>query len=154
VPTPVPYSCRARVVLVSGEADTGAKAAGDRSVSSWGMSLGEGSVLGGRYRLVSQIGRGGMGTVWHAHDELLDREVGVKAMLVAPELTPDEYEVLHRRTLREARLAARLNHPAIVTIHDVVEEDGRPWIVMELLHARSLDEQVKQDGPLEPRRVA
>ncbi|HZE33937.1 MAG TPA: serine/threonine-protein kinase [Actinoallomurus sp.] len=118
------------------------------------MSLGEGSVLGGRYRLVTQIGRGGMGTVWHAYDELLDRDVAVKAMLIASELTTDEYDVLYTRTLREARLAARLSHPGIVTIHDIITEDGRPWIVMELISARSLEEVVQEDGPLEPRRVA
>src|SRR5689334_15241626 len=106
------------------------------------MPLREGSVLGARYRLVALIGRGGMGTVWHAYDELLDRDVAVKAMLIASELTTDEYEVLYTRTLREARLAARLSHPGIVTIHDVIKEDGRPWIVMELISARSLDEMI------------
>jgi serine/threonine protein kinase len=118
------------------------------------MSLGEGSVLGARYRLVAQIGRGGMGTVWHAYDELLDRDVAVKAMLIAAELTTDEYDVLYTRTLREARLAARLSHPGIVTIHDIITEDGRPWIVMELISARSLEELIQEDGPLEPGRVA
>jgi serine/threonine protein kinase len=118
------------------------------------MSLGEGSVLGGRYRLVTQIGRGGMGTVWHAYDELLDRDVAVKAMLIASELTTDEYDVLYTRTLREARLAARLSHPGIVTIHDIITEDDRPWIVMELISARSLEEMIQEDGPMEPRRVA
>jgi serine/threonine protein kinase len=63
-------------------------------------------------------------------------------------------DVLHTRTLREARLAARLSHPGIVTIHDIVTEDDRPWIVMELISARSLDEVIEEDGPLEPRRVA
>jgi serine/threonine protein kinase len=118
------------------------------------MPLGEGSTLSGRYRLLSQIGRGGMGIVWHAHDDLLDRDVAVKAVLFAPELTPAEYDVVYQRTLREARLAARLSHPAIVTIHDVIEEDNRPWIVMELIQARSLREHIDQDGPLDPLRVA
>src|SRR5262245_12919471 len=113
------------------------------------MSMGEGSVLGGRYRLKSRIGRGGMGIVWHSHDELLDRDVAVKAMLFAPELSAVEYDVRYRRTLREARLAARLSHPAIVTIHDIIEEDQRPWIVMELVAARSLEEMVRDDGPLD-----
>src|SRR5437870_1898439 len=118
------------------------------------MPLGERAMLGERYRLLSQIGRGGMGTVWHAHDELLDRDVAVKAVLFPPELPPAEHDVVYQRTLREARLAARLSHPAIVAIYDVVEEDSRPWIVMELVHARSLKEQVDQDGPLEPLRAA
>jgi hypothetical protein len=118
------------------------------------MTLGERSVIGGRYRLVSQIGRGGMGTVWRAHDELLNRDVAVKAMLFPPELTEAEYDVINQRALREARLAARLSHPGIVTIHDVIEEDGRPWIVMELVDGRPLDQVVDQDGPLSGRRAA
>jgi serine/threonine protein kinase len=118
------------------------------------MPLGEDSTLSGRYRLLSQIGRGGMGTVWHAHDDFLDRDVAVKAVRFAPELTSAEVDKLYQRTLREARLAARLSHPAIVTIHDVIEEDNRPWIIMEMIHARSLREHIDQDGPLDPLRVA
>src|SRR5919201_3583716 len=118
------------------------------------MTWGERSVIGGRYRLVSQIGRGGMGAVWHAYDELLNRDVAVKVLLFPPELTDAEYDVIHQRTLREARLAARLSHPGIVTIHDVIEEDGRSWIVMELVDARPLDQVLKQDGPLSRRRAA
>ncbi|GAA4620307.1 hypothetical protein GCM10023196_003780 [Actinoallomurus vinaceus] len=118
------------------------------------MSLGEGSTLGGRYRLLSQIGRGGMGTVWHAHDELLDREVAAKAMILPSDFTPAEYDEVNQRTLKEARLAGRLSHPAIVKIYDVVEEEGRPWIVMELIHAPSLRDLIDENGPLEPLLVA
>jgi serine/threonine protein kinase len=111
-------------------------------------------LLGGRYRLVSVLGRGGMGTVWRARDDVLARDVAVKEVLVPPGLSDDERAVLHERTLREARATARLNHPAIVTVHDVVDEDDRPWIVMALLRARSLQDIIDEDGPQPPRRVA
>jgi eukaryotic-like serine/threonine-protein kinase len=118
------------------------------------MPLGEGSALGRRYRLLSRIGRGGMGAVWHAHDDLLDRDVAVKEVRYPPGLTESERAVLYERTLREARSAARLSHPGIVTVHDVVEEDGRPCIVMELLRARSLQDLIDQGVTLSPVQVA
>ncbi|CNG77878.1 Putative serine/threonine-protein kinase PknA [Mycobacterium tuberculosis] len=111
-------------------------------------------LLARRYRLVTQVGRGGMGTVWQAHDEVLGRDVAVKEVILPHGLTDEERAVHHKRTFREARTAARLGHPGVVTVYDVVEEDGRPWIVMELIKARSLDQVIKQDGPLEPRRAA
>ncbi|MES9605573.1 protein kinase, partial [Actinomadura sp. NPDC000929] len=114
----------------------------------------EGRLLAGRYRLESVVGRGGMGTVWRASDETLDREVAVKEVVLPAGLSDEERENRHRRTLREARASARLNHPGVVTVHDVVDEDGRPWIVMELVRARSLQEVVEEDGPLPPGRVA
>ncbi|GAA4385832.1 hypothetical protein GCM10023088_55910 [Actinomadura verrucosospora] len=114
----------------------------------------EGRLLAGRYRLESVVGRGGMGTVWRASDETLDREVAVKEVVLPAGLSDEERENRHRRTLREARASARLNHPGVVTVHDVVDEDGRPWIVMELVRARSLQEVVEEEGPLPPGRVA
>ncbi|MGW2313527.1 protein kinase domain-containing protein [Actinomadura luteofluorescens] len=114
----------------------------------------DGRLLAGRYRLESVVGRGGMGTVWRATDETLDREVAVKEVVLPAGLSDEERENRHRRTLREARASARLNHPGVVTVHDVVDEDGRPWIVMELVRARSLQEVVEEDGPLPPGRVA
>lgn len=114
------------------------------------MPLGEGTVLGGRYRLLSRVGRGGMGVVWHAHDDILDRDVAIKEVLFPPGLGETEHRVLYERTLREARSAARLNHRGIVTVHDVVEEDGRPCIVMELVRARSLQDVIDDEGPLDP----
>jgi serine/threonine protein kinase len=118
------------------------------------MPFGEGSVLARRYRLLGQVGRGGMGRVWRAHDDLLHREVAVKEVIFPPGLTGSEREVLVERTLREARSAARLSHPGIVTVHDVVEEDDRPWIVMELVRARSLQEVIDEDGRLPVTKVA
>jgi hypothetical protein len=114
----------------------------------------QGLVLGKRYRLVSPLGQGGMGTVWHARDELLGRDVAIKEVLLPPELDDQERELLCRRAMREARAAARLNHPNVVTVYDVLEHDGRPWIVMELMPSRSLADVVREDGPLPPQRVA
>jgi serine/threonine protein kinase len=111
-------------------------------------------IVAGRYRLIEHLGSGGMGTVWLAQDELLRRRVAVKEVFPPPGLTESERQVLRERTLREARTAARLSHPNVVTIYDVAEDDGRPWIVMELIEARSLRELVDQNGPLDPRAAA
>jgi eukaryotic-like serine/threonine-protein kinase len=113
-----------------------------------------GRLLAGRYRLLSTLGRGGMGVVWQAHDELLDRTVAVKEILLPPELPDEEREILRRRTLREARSAGRLSHPNVVTVYDVVEEDGRPWLVMELIRSTTLADAIREYGPLPPREVA
>ncbi|MGH8894637.1 MAG: serine/threonine-protein kinase, partial [Actinomycetes bacterium] len=110
--------------------------------------------VGGRYRLDRSIGSGGMGTVWQGTDELLGRQVAVKEVRFPPEVGPQEQQELRERTLREARATARLSHPNVVTTYDVVEDDGRPYIVMELLPTRSLSTVLHDDGPLPPHRVA
>lgn len=110
-------------------------------------------VVAGRYHLHSPLGRGGVGVVWSATDELLGRQVAVKEILLHA-TDPQERDVLLERALREARAAARLHHPSLVSVYDVVEEDGRPWIVLELVEARSLAAVVADDGPLPPARVA
>ncbi|MER5643452.1 protein kinase [Streptosporangium sp. NPDC002524] len=109
--------------------------------------------VAGRYRLLEHIGEGGMGIVWRAHDELLDRVVAVKEVRYRG-VDEDARTDLNRRTIREARTAGRLDHPSVVIVHDVVEEDGRPWIVMQLVRSRSLGEIVRTGGPLPPERVA
>lgn len=114
----------------------------------------ENPLLAQRYRLLTEVGRGGMGTVWHARDEVLGRDVAVKEVILPHGFSDEEREIQHKRTFREARTAARLSHPGVVTVYDVVEEDGRPWIVMELIRAKSLHEQIKRDGTLPPRKVA
>src|SRR5213592_3115699 len=91
-----------------------------------------GRVIAGRYRLQALIGRGAMGVVWRARDELLDRDVAIKEVRLPPRLSEAERDNGYQRTLREARTAARLSHPAVAAVYDVVEEVGRPWIVMEL----------------------
>jgi serine/threonine protein kinase len=113
-----------------------------------------GAVIGGRYALRTAIGHGGMGTVWRASDTILRREVAVKEVVLPPGLATSDAEAMYERTFREARAAASLSHPSVVQVFDVVTEDGRPWIVMELLDARSLADMVIDDGPLAPRAVA
>jgi hypothetical protein len=107
-----------------------------------------------RYRLIRPIGTGGMGRVWLARDEILHREVAIKEVIPPQGLTDAEREELHQRTLREARAAARLNHPNVVQIYDVINAEHRPWIVMEYLKARSLFQLVRTGGPLSPERTA
>ncbi|WP_308195490.1 serine/threonine-protein kinase [Dactylosporangium sp. AC04546] len=111
-------------------------------------------MIGGRYALRTAIGHGGMGTVWRASDTLLRRDVAVKEVILPPNLAPSDRDSMYQRTLREARAAAALSHPAVVQVYDVVTEAGRPWIVMELLQARSLAEMIVEDGPLAARAVA
>jgi Protein kinase domain len=118
-----------------------------------------GRMVAGRYLLQNTIGRGAMGTVWRARDTVLARDVAVKEVRLRGPVTgspvmSEETRVLYQRTLREARTAARLNHPAVVTIFDVVEADGSPWIVMELVEARSLDQLLTEEGPLRPQQAA
>ncbi|MFB4264237.1 protein kinase [Nonomuraea sp. GTA35] len=113
----------------------------------------DGRRIAGRYQLQEPIGRGGMGIVWRAYDELLDRTVAVKEVRYAAALG-EEVQLLNRRTMREARAAARFEHPNVIVVHDVIEEDERPWIVMQLVQSRSLGAVIKQDGPLPPKRVA
>ena len=95
-----------------------------------------------------------MGVVWRARDQLLDRDVAVKEVKIADTLTDSERANAFQRTLREAKTAARLNHPAVVTVYDVAEDEGRPWIVMQLISAQSLDQVLAASGPLSPRRAA
>ncbi|MCO6006663.1 protein kinase [Actinoallomurus purpureus] len=110
-------------------------------------------LLSGRYRLIEEIGRGGMGTVWWAYDEADEREVAVKEVHLPPSLRPRERINLIKRTNREAMSAGRLNHPGLIAMYDVVIEDDRPWLVMEYVAARSLED-VFVDGPISPVRVA
>src|SRR6202040_626274 len=100
------------------------------------------------------IGRGAMGIVWRGRDELLARDVAVKEVQISAVAVPADAEAIYQRTLREARTAARLSHPSVVTVFDVVEENGSPWIVMELVEARSLDRVIAEDGPLPPLEAA
>jgi eukaryotic-like serine/threonine-protein kinase len=113
-----------------------------------------GTLIGGRYTLRAAVGHGGMGTVWRAADTLLRRDVAIKEVILPPGLAPSDRDAMYERTMREARAAAALQHPAVVQVYDVVHENGRPWIVMELLDARSLADMVIEDGPVAPRVVA
>ncbi|MFJ4850561.1 MULTISPECIES: serine/threonine-protein kinase [unclassified Streptomyces] len=119
-----------------------------------GSASGSGSVLAGRYRLGDLIGSGGMGRVWEAQDVVLRRTVAVKELTLGAHLAEEDRALLQTRMQHEARAAARISHPGVVTVHDVVEQDGRPWIVMELVDGRSLEEAIRADGPLAPREAA
>jgi WD40 repeat protein len=111
-------------------------------------------VIAGRYVIRAAIGQGGMGRVWRAHDRTLDREVALKEVLLPLGMAALAKSQLAERMLREARLGARLRHPAIVRVHDVLTADEHPWIVMELVEGRSLEDLIEAEGPLAPARVA
>ncbi|MFJ6607013.1 serine/threonine-protein kinase [Streptomyces lydicus] len=113
-----------------------------------------GRVLGGRYRVTGRIGRGGMGVVCRAVDEVLGREVAVKVLRAYTDASAPELADLRTRMQREARAAARIRHSGVVTVHDVIDEDGRPVIVMELVDGPSLDDALEQRGALDPRETA
>ncbi|MER5613602.1 serine/threonine-protein kinase [Streptomyces sp. NPDC002215] len=114
----------------------------------------DGRLLAGRYRLGEVLGRGGMGTVWRAVDETLGRTVAVKELRFPTAIDEDEKRRLITRTLREAKAIARIRNNGAVTVYDVVDEDDRPWIVMELIEGKSLAEAVREDGVLTPKRAA
>src|SRR3954465_7092863 len=111
-------------------------------------------VLAGRYELTDVLGRGGMGIVWRATDRVLHREVAIKELTFSFDLTDEERQILRERTLREARAAARLAHPCVTTVYDVVEEAGKPWLVLEHVDADSLQSLLEHGGPLSPRVAA
>src|SRR6266702_343535 len=115
---------------------------------------GSGRVVAGRYQLLDPVGHGAMGTVWRARDLRLDRDVAVKEVRVPGPMTHQDRNILRERSLREARVAARLTHPGVVTVHDVIEAGGSPWIIMELVPSRSLSQVLAEDGPLPPARAA
>ncbi|MFD6113077.1 protein kinase [Streptomyces yangpuensis] len=123
-----------------------AKAAGDGQH--------EGRLLAGRYRLGAVLGKGGMGTVWRAQDETLGRTVAVKELRFSSGVDDDEKRRLITRTLREAKAIARIRSGGAVTVYDVVDEDARPWIVMELIEGPSLADFIRENGPLTPHRAA
>ncbi|WP_457755441.1 protein kinase domain-containing protein [Streptomyces scabiei] len=126
---------------------------GVRGMPETGWGGVPGLVVAGRYRLVAGIGQGGMGRVWRATDEMLDRQVAVKEMRIDG-LDPEDSRTRRERTLREARATARIDHPHVVRVYDVVDAGDRLWIVMELVDGRSLEQVVAEDGPLGVRDTA
>ncbi|MFE1309958.1 protein kinase [Streptomyces sp. NPDC058755] len=124
----------------------------------WGSPVseepGHERVIAGRYRLLSPLGEGGMGTVWRARDEVLHREVAVKEVRAPAGLPASDVERMYARLEREAWAAARVTNRNVVTVYDVAMEGGRPWIVMELVRGLSLGDQLEAEGPLPPQRAA
>ncbi|WP_406494778.1 serine/threonine protein kinase [Streptomyces sp. NBC_01604] len=111
-------------------------------------------VIAGRYRLEERLGRGGMGVVWRATDRLLGRQVAVKELPLDDTLSQEQARRQREGTLREARAVARLGHPHIIVVHDVVEDDQRPYIVMELIDGVSLADRIAEHGPVDVIEVA
>ncbi|MEU8245329.1 protein kinase [Nonomuraea sp. NPDC048916] len=111
-------------------------------------------LLAERYELISPLGRGTMGTVWRARDRALGREVAVKEIRQDSGLTEEQRAELRERMVREGRIASRINHPAVASIHDVLIHGNSPWIIMELVEGRSLEQVIDEEGPLPPRLVA
>jgi serine/threonine protein kinase len=118
------------------------------------MSHARGDLIAARYLLVEPVGEGGQGRVWHAHDQLLGRDVAIKELVSPSWVTDDERTETRERTLREARAIARLDHPNVVKVFDVVSHDGEPWIVMELVASCSLGEVLADEGAQSPARTA
>ncbi|MEU5693934.1 serine/threonine-protein kinase [Actinosynnema sp. NPDC020468] len=110
-------------------------------------------VIAGRYTLLSELGRGGMGVVWRAQDNVIGRHVAIKELHLPDGIAHEERRVLEERVLREARTAGRLNDPGIVTVFDVVAEGGMTYIVMELVEAQTLSTLINQHGPMPQDRV-
>lgn len=170
LPGTEPSTGRAGFGAGDGDGESGrAAAAGGRATRGSGSGSGSGSfgadrlrkdpvtegrLLAGRYRLGVVLGRGGMGTVWRAVDETLGRTVAVKELRFPTSIDDDEKRRLITRTLREAKAIARIRNNGAVTVYDVVDEDDRPWIVMELIEGKSLADAIREDGTLTPRRAA
>ncbi|MEU5612832.1 protein kinase [Streptomyces sparsogenes] len=113
-----------------------------------------GRLLGGRYRVTGPLGRGGMGVVCKAVDEVLGREVAVKVLRAYTDSSGPELADLRVRMQREARAAARIRHSGVITVHDVTDEGGLPVIVMELIEGRSLDDVIDERGVVDPLEAA
>ncbi|GGS08316.1 protein kinase [Streptomyces nojiriensis] len=111
-------------------------------------------LIAGRYRLDAKLGRGGMGIVWRATDQLLGRNVAVKEVALDPALSEEEARHQRERTLREARAAAQLKHPHIIVVHDIVEDGELPYIVMELVEGGSLADRLSRTGPVDVAEAA
>jgi serine/threonine protein kinase len=111
-------------------------------------------VIAGRYRLTGALGEGGMGRVWAARDELLHRDVALKELVLPRGSDPAEVRELQERAIREARSTARINHPNVVRVFDVINAEDGPWIVMELVPSRSLHDLLRAEGTIAPEQAA
>ncbi|MFD9699524.1 serine/threonine-protein kinase [Lentzea sp. NPDC059081] len=110
-------------------------------------------VIAGRYALVAELGRGGMGIVWRAQDRHIGRYVAIKELHLPDGIAHEERRILEERALREARTAGKLNDPAVVTVYDAINENGTTYIVMELVEAATLSTLISTHGPMPPNQV-
>ncbi len=110
-------------------------------------------IVAGRYALMAELGRGGMGIVWRAQDRVIGRHVAIKELHLPDGIAPEERRVLEERALREARTAGKLNDPAVVTVFDAIAENGKTYIVMELVEAATLSTLIGAHGPMPPDKV-
>jgi len=124
----------------------------NRAVGS--LVIEKGQLVAGRYRLLESVGSGGMGVVWRAEDERLERTVAIKHLVVRPGLSDTQTQGARRRAMREARIAARLQHRNAIALFDVAEHDGEPCLVMEFLRSRSLSAVLAERGALPAGEVA
>ncbi|MFG2806342.1 serine/threonine-protein kinase [Streptomyces massasporeus] len=124
------------------------------STGEYGQTDGAGRLLAGRYRVTAALGRGGMGIVWKAVDEVLGREVALKELRTYTDAAGPELAALQVRMQREARAAARVRHPGVIAVHDIAQVDGRPLIVMELVDGPSLADVLRERGTLDPGETA
>ncbi|WP_372498754.1 serine/threonine-protein kinase [Streptomyces purpurascens] len=114
----------------------------------------QGRLVAGRYRLAERVGRGGMGTVWRADDEVLGRRVALKRLHEQPHLSAYELGTRDERMRREARSAARIVHPNVIVVHDVVEDEGRPCVVMEYVPGHTLADLLREGRTIAPHEAA
>ncbi|MFE6906586.1 serine/threonine-protein kinase [Streptomyces erythrochromogenes] len=140
--------------LAATTAVTSTGTAATTAVTTGASEAGGDALIANRYRLLSRLGEGGMGTVWRALDETLHREVAVKEVRAPAGLRTGDIARMYSRLEREAWAAARIPDRNVVTVHDVVMEDERPWIVMELIRGQSLADLLRAEGPLTPRHAA
>ena len=111
-------------------------------------------LIAGRYRLVKQVGVGGMGYVWEAWDERLQRRVAAKQLRLPPGLSEVDAELARQRAMREARITARLHHRHAVSVFDVVDDDGQPCLIMQFVSSITLAAVLLEGGPLQPHEAA
>jgi eukaryotic-like serine/threonine-protein kinase len=133
---------------------SGARRGRDQPRNQGVRAIDKGHLIAGRYRLLEHVGSGSMGIVWRARDERLDRTVAIKQLLVRPGRTEEQADQARRRAMREARIAARLQHHNAVVVYDVAEHDGDPCLVLEYLPSRSLSQVITERGSLPPKEAA
>ncbi|GID63556.1 hypothetical protein Acy02nite_14370 [Actinoplanes cyaneus] len=112
------------------------------------------TVIAGRYRIIRPLGSGGMSHVWLAHDAVRHLDVAIKQCTVPDGLHPDQQGVVRTWALSEAQAVARIRHPHVIRTFDVLPDPEGPWLIMEYVQGRSLQQVIQEHGPMPPARVA